>query len=809
DLQYSSPCGQDLWRVLDAFLQCCFNIFNPEQKFVEKKVKNFQKKCSTCKNATKSKQSPPSPCNCCKPGSYSDCEACKALFADSSLKSLFRQEYVSSYDPDKASWNSLCPKSGSQPCCGQPSCPPCSHSGSCPPGGCCPDCPQKKAAKIFLGMLPCLYYGLKIVHERCNPANSELWPKWSGKISTPSDLNNFLKACGYDLKILNDLQASQIYSSLSSLFNSGSTGSFDKIYDFVSKKYFSKTLPSSPCSSSCPSPSGSSSHVYPSTVRSILLWLSGLPFASGFNALLSHSKGLCPPSEKSLNSDEFLYCIHVSCFFVPVSVISAIQHPGASKSFLPSTSDWTSFCYPEDPFDLFNMFLENVRKVYIPLKFLEFQCERDKDSAGWKDCAFGRQCVKGLESSLSTSTPGSSCCKSSGPHGILCTSVPGESDVHEHCISSKPGVSCLGLTGKCEDSGDGQGPTDAHTSGKCKYPCPHPLQRFLTHGSESFPQSQSKDYPFALPGIVPMGFSKNYLPATARSGESLLGILDIFVGDSDSDQKVCFLRDLLRFLLCLTRTPPETLGELFSFYYKLAEWFNPDGQDPREALKKSFKDSLETEISSHPGAYGFGPKLTGAVQNLYESAEHKSGNHPAPPYSLKLLSHCWNSHPNCGNFLFPLATNAWDLFAPSNSDVYLSWICYLAKDFKGHFEKFQEEFSSSSNSCCSASSGSQCKILECPCILPKFYKNGFTFMLPSKLSGKNCSDFIAQLGNFVTKSTLDDLIEVVDAFLWSIRLPFFLFVLAFWAFVISYFLYVQLYKLDLLHLKSHAHFSRS
>ncbi|KAK1932180.1 hypothetical protein X943_002303 [Babesia divergens] len=87
-------------------------------------------------------------------------------------------------------------------------------------------------------------------------------------------------------------------------------------------------------------------------------------------------------------------------------------------------------------------------------------------------------------------------------------------------------------------------------------------------------------------------------------------------------------------------------------------------------------------------------------------------------------------------------------------------------------------------------------------------------MKASKLNGKKCFDFITQLGKFLgtdklEESTLLSLIAEIEAFLWSIRLPFFLFVLAFWAFVMSYFLYVQLYKLDLLHLKSHAHLSRS
>ncbi|KAK1935302.1 variant erythrocyte surface antigen-1 family protein [Babesia divergens] len=793
-LKHSSPCGHDLYRTLKDFLYFC-NVLGPlANSTVKNAVEKARKSCSGCTSSQ-------FPCNC---SSGSPCPGCQHILQDPQLKVILAGGYSSSYS-SSASWPDC--KSQPQPCCSNPSCPtPCTSGSSCPDNGCCEKCPKRLCAKIFLGMLPCLYYGLKIVFERCDSNNSELWPEWSnGNISTASDLKKFLEACGYDLKTLNDLQASQIYSSLNSLFSSESKGSFDRIYNFVSEKYFSIHV--------------STSKSPPTTVRQMLLWLSGLPFSKGFNALLSHSKGLCPPSEKSLNSDEFLYCIHVSCFFVPVSVISAIQHPGASKSFLPSTSDWTSFCYPEDPFDLFNMFLENVRKVYIPLNFLRYQCERITEHGGWKDCAYGQSCAQALENSLkSTSSSGSSCCNpSSLPHGILCTSKPGESDVHEHCISSNPKVKCIGLQ-ECSDDGSGsKKDTNAHTSGKCTASCPHPLMAFLCHGSDP-ENSKIFNSLFKLPKdsfVPPMGFSPDNLPSPGRNGHVLHDVLKPFCTNGFYP-----LTRLLKFLTRVSRTPPETLGELFAFFMKFVEALNS---------KPDLSSRFVQWINGEPGFYP-ATMLKTALEQLYGSS-HSTSHSVANLFSLSGCHANKGSGASCGPYLHPLTDKASGVFTKELCGTYLSWICHLTKDFKTLLEEFKEKFSS----CCSSSSSSPCtSIVDCPCALATLYSQGFVYYSPSGLgcwnsweehkarggvqehtkekensphcTRRTCKNFIDQLEKVAGEgSPLQDLLDAIDAFIWSIRLPFFLFILAFWAFVISYFLYVHLYHLDILELNSHDH----
>ncbi|KAK1939109.1 variant erythrocyte surface antigen-1 family protein [Babesia divergens] len=713
--------------------------------------------------------------------------------------------YKSSYDSDKAKWNLLCSPLSGSPCSGcLPSCLKCpcrksaflfSDSHGCPDGGCCEKCPKRLCAKIFLGFLPCLYYGLKILWVRCK--NGSSFAGWhdisilSGK--PESALAKFLFALGYDVKILNvSLPGSSIPGFLNPLFNSDSKGSFDKIYDFVSEKYFT---------------SSSSGSQDPSTVRSMLLWLYGLRFHKHFSDLVENSKSLCSPFGKSFNADAFCYYIHTCCFILPVAIISFIEDSSSALSLISSSSDWKDFSYPEDLSSLFEKLCEYARKIFVALKFLQYQCNLGPSQAGWQSCYFGGSCKKALEGSLDSgpksTSPSCSSCKYSGAY--LCTGKAYGTDAHDHC---KDGQTCLGFGSSVSCS------VHPPKSGSCSNPCPHPLQRFLTATSDS------ESYPFGLSDIVPMGFSKENLSSTARDGWSLYHVIEPFC-----ESGFYPLTRLVQFILCISQRPPESLFDLYAFFKKFVS-------------SNVFKNNFVQWINGEPGTYD-GQKLKKALEDLYGSQDSHSGSsHSANLFSL-VGCHAnkgSGSPPTCGPYLYPLTDKASGVFTKELCGTYLSWICHLTKDFKEKLKEFQGEFSSPS--CCPSSSGSCQKIVECPCALPKFYKYGFAFASPNSLncvdnSGqehgkhggqgggqvknpeqctrKTCSDFIAQLGKVLgldppdPSTPLSKLLEEIPKFIWSIRFPFFLFVLAFWAFVISYFLYVHLYHLDLLELNSHDH----
>ncbi|KAK1932201.1 variant erythrocyte surface antigen-1 family protein [Babesia divergens] len=706
-------------------------------------------------------------------------------------------QYESSYK--NASWPE-CKQSGTCSCSSS-----CSHSGSSSStschGSCCPNCDVRKAAKIFLGMLPCLFHALKYLNEKCKG-------DWNWKNFKISDhdkpLHRFLSGMGFDLAKLQDKKGSAIPGFLETLFT-GSNGPLKKLYE-KSKKYFTSSSHSHSLV-----PSSTSSDSQPKTVRDILLWLSGLPFTSGFKDLLKHCESLCSDikdSKGSVTPENFKSYLFDSCFLSPF-VLGAIEGSKSNeKDFPPYKSEWQNFSYPEDPFKLFETFCDFVRKIYIALNFLCIQCKNDSGQGGWKDCYFGKDCAEKFNGDSSTSgstSPSTSCCPPGSGLGILCTASD-TPDVHgKHCDPNGAGK------GQCINLNSGSCTSNHNTPRKPCIPCPHPLMRFLTADPScpfrlpfSFAQLDfSQSPPVILDAssdkdFLTMGFSQEKLPKEARQGNSIAPILNSFCGLSSSP-----LTKLFEFSLFVAMRPPETLIELYVFFVKF-----------RLNLRKDLSSKFIDWISKEPG------KPSG--QNLKTAIEKLDGSHSGSSHSdLKSLYACdgpggpSNSTSTCGRYLFPL-NNVAGVFTPEFCAVYLSWVCHLGKALKALLEKFKKDFSKSCEHC---SSGSCQKIVECPCALPFLYSWGFSFWSPNTLNcpgheghstGQNCilrscKDFIDQLGHVANGDPFKTLIAEIDNFLWSIRKPFFLFVLAFWAFVFSYFLYVQLYKLDVLELNSHDH----
>ncbi|KAK1939070.1 variant erythrocyte surface antigen-1 family protein, partial [Babesia divergens] len=701
------------------------------------------------------------------------------------------QKYASSYS--NATWEKLCQnckcKSVSKPSrCSCPSCGSSLGSSVCDPSKCCENCDVRKAAKIFLGMLPCLYYALKYLYDKCEGDWNALNIQFDSKGNGSNDLTKFLHGMGFTDKDSNtSLQGSSIPGLLTGLFTSPK-GPLEKLYE-KSKNYFTSRFTSR---SHVSSPSDSKT---PSTVREILLWLSGLPFIPGFKDLLNHCKGLCKPVS-SLNFDDFETSLFNSCFLSPF-VLGAIEvsKSDESEGFPPYASEISKFSYPEDPFALLETLFLYVRKIYIPLTFFYFQCERPSDQAGWRECYFGKSCQ-----TTGTFSPSPSGCKCKGHETYLCTKD------HSGCSGSSSGS------------------------------CPHPLQRFLIDDpSDSDSQSQSPSSPFRLPfsfaqldfsqtppaildassdkDFLTMGFKTEQLPSPGRNGRDLYDVLNLFCGSGTSP-----LTKLFEFSLFVAMRPPETLIELIAFFLRFRLNL---GTDP-------LKDFV-SYASKEPGTPD-GSDLKTALENLYDFSGHRgSGSHPYDLWSLVGCSGPKGSSPTCGRYLYPLY-NINGVFTKEFCDLYLSFVCHLAPKLKALLQIFHEKAKEKFSSCClSSSSGSSCpSIVTCPCALPFLYSFGFSFWSPNDLncpgheghtSGqgqdqyctrKTCKNFLEQLGKVLqSDAPLGLLINAIDAFLWSIRLPFIYAFLYIWIIVISYFYYVQFYKLDLLHIDSHLHLPKS
>ncbi|KAK1935243.1 hypothetical protein X943_002928, partial [Babesia divergens] len=96
DLKYSSPCGHDLWRVLDDFLYYCVHMVGAHVDRIKDKLKGT---CSQCQPGTSS-------CDCNNQCNGS-CPGCKELLGDSHFMAILTRKFSSSYDSSKAKWNLL------------------------------------------------------------------------------------------------------------------------------------------------------------------------------------------------------------------------------------------------------------------------------------------------------------------------------------------------------------------------------------------------------------------------------------------------------------------------------------------------------------------------------------------------------------------------------------------------------------------------------------------------------------------------------------------------------------------------------
>ncbi|KAK1936815.1 variant erythrocyte surface antigen-1 family protein, partial [Babesia divergens] len=655
---------------------------------------------------------------------------------------------MSSYSSSNASWPD-CSKTRT-PCC-SPSCDNC-LPGACSDGGCCEECPKRLCAKIFLGFIPALFHVLKFLREKCEKGKD--WNDFNINKVTP--LGKFLLGMGFNLTQLDESKDGQKLSGLlSSLFTSGS---LIPLYN-ASKNYFTSKFKTYHYTSD--SPSGSPPKSSPSTVRDMLFWLYGLRFTSGFPSLVLHCSALCLPFGNSFNSDAFCYYIYTCCFLLPVSFISVIQCPDGSPSFLPSHSDWQNFCYPSDTLELFEKFCEYVRKLYIPLTFLYFQCKNDSGQGGWKDCWYGKNCIVSSTAVFLGSSDFCNCSSSgSTGQGYLCNK--------DH-------------SGKC---------SAASSSGSsCNSKCPHPLQRFLCDDNSLFKTPDSfgqldfgQNPPVMLDsfGHFKMGFTQQNLSSTAKSGSSIHPVLGAFCNFGFYP-----LTRLCEFVLCVTLEPPSSLLDLFAFFKRIGETLKID----------TFKSGLVEWINGEPGSYD-GDSLNNAVQRLYNfKASHSASSHTASDlYSLcdcsgaKGLS---TPDPTCGPYMYPLIADAFQLYPTTFNGMYLSWVCYLAKEFKKGLEKFKGDLQNCPH--CIDPSAKCDKIVKCPCVFPKLYKYGFIFWRGWNLNctdaygnskheedntkgdhkkgdpgctQKSCSDFLDQLDKVVRPgSSLDLLIKAINVFL--------------------------------------------
>ncbi|CDR96553.1 hypothetical protein BBBOND_0304560 [Babesia bigemina] len=537
---------------------------------------------------------------------------------------------------------------------------------------------------------------------------------------------------------------------------------------------------------------------HPSTVRDMLHWLCGLfhnpvlgkvelyfkelfqkpdalkdvPY-DAIDATKLRLSGTTTIQPHYLTTELYKVCSHSEKVLI---AILGYGHAGGRYACEYNTNP-DNLDYPTDPSKCFDWLVEVLVRLHHQLSFLYHQCCNGTSSSGWLDCLYGKD-VGGSSwrcNELKCTEP--SC-------GITCKR-------HPRCGMKSPLQSFL------EDGLPGFLP---HKFEKpdCKITC-----SLVNH--------------HGIPCKTPMGFADiSTVASHTAKGQHLMKVLAGFCSKSDRP-----LTKLCSYLVCVLQRPPQTLDEMYAFYYNFIYGW---GDLQNSEHKSNAFNRAVNEASFNRG-------ITLDVTQIADRTAH--GEHHVRGDLFSLVSCNDRSSPvsPCGPYLHPLSLNVRCIYSKEHADKYLSWIVYLTETFYNALcrllSKCEAKCGANISKCRSERCASDCQmlksathssscqsILECPHTFPGLYTEGIVFGSTTKLGGRignpwkrSCGDFIDQLKKVCRgKTILAEYVHIIiPYYLYKIRAPFIWTTVALWLLSLLYLLHIMVIRLDLLHIKSHLH----
>ncbi|CDR71651.1 hypothetical protein, conserved [Babesia bigemina] len=564
----------------------------------------------------------------------------------------------------------------------------------------------------------------------------------------------------------------------------------------------------------------------PSSVYQMLAWLTGLPHNRVFQKVSVGDIGdlFEKPDEDSKEAadgpipvvdDETLKAhpdiitasnlstnLRDVCVYAEDVLIGILGHGHADGIYaVDFNTNPDGFSYPTAPGACFDMLCDVLNRLYQQLFFLYGQCSNEEPSVSWRDCWYGNQ-VGGSAWNCNT---------------MQCPNQKGNQIHKQKCNQ------------KCDQTA------------QCGIKSP--LQCFLEDGLPGFlPHSFSKpgckltctlSNHGGIPCRTPMGFADISVTASHRqTGEYLKKVLEGFCGSESAP-----LTKLCAQLTCLLQKPPQTLGDIFAFYYG----YITDYTGGFYGVKASQTHTQQAFREAVNAAY-FGTQYGGLDPSiLLDNRSHRDAHSKG---DLISISSCTSaSVVPCGLYVKSLTQEITRYYSAEHKANHLSWIVYITETFCDLLKKLYDD-------CCKkcGPAGSKCHVKSCvencrvkytdstgkPTTLspthnhsakcksivtcrdthPTLYRYGFTFGHPWGLNGsgnnegakRTCRDFCEALKKMLGEnSVLIQLRHQIDKFLWDIREKFSITVLALWLLSFLYLLHIMVIRLDLLHIKSHLH----
>ncbi|GBE63363.1 hypothetical protein, conserved [Babesia ovata] len=445
--------------------------------------------------------------------------------------------------------------------------------------------------------------------------------------------------------------------------------------------------------------------------------------------------------------------------------------------------------YPGHAGKCLDLLVEIVMRLFHQLRFLYEQCTYPTDLGGWRNCWYGQ----GV-----------------GGSGWQCN--------EKQCANQE-----------CKLNADQRATQKANLTCNQHPKCglKSPLQSFLEDGLQGFlPHHFSKnnckitcDAPNhrGVPCKTPFGLvDLSTVASHTSSGSRLYRALKELCGTSAAP-----LTKLCSDLICVLGRPPQTLGDLFSFYHSfITTW----GDKGRKHKKDAFDESVQ---KAH---FGVPYSKLDAYSIFKGSHSAKTAGHTDGDL-LSLV--CSTQSPGkCGLYLTSLSSDISATFSAKHGDKYLSWIVYKTETFYDLLKKLFDECNGSCGGdrprCRIAKCPESCKVakqpstsshkdpcnslVNCNSTLPTLCKYGFTINSPSKLCGKDdqalkrtCNDLCTILEKVVkVGNALHTLAFVtIPEYLFLIRAPFIWTLVALWSLSLLYLLHIAVVRLDVLRIRSH------
>ncbi|GBE59973.1 hypothetical protein, conserved [Babesia ovata] len=603
----------------------------------------------------------------------------------------------------------------------------------------------RNCAKVCLTILETLFYDFESLSKLLPAKNAD-------KINSGNSIGNFFSDRGYKVATKAGVQdgeldnsdktnAQKINQLRDSKINGVSNGS-DKLHELINRLATDLVSYYNVCHlNHITSPRA------PTTVNEMLHWLAGLYYTPMYDKLAGKFAGFfdvpegngttvskaieaAVPARRSERMLRDLTFKEMSDLFNNITIrpyhilVTILGHGHAGGRYACDfLTNPDGLNYPTDVNQCFDLLVDICLRLNEQILFLFKQCQNGPGSSGWRDCLYGRG-VGGSSWNCNT---------------MQCPNQNGNQKHNQMCNQ------------KCDQS--------------VKCGLKSPLQSFLEDGLQGFLPHQftspgcklecTVSNHKGLPCKTPMGFKDlSQIASRTGTGQCIKDVLDPFCGTRE-----CSLSLICSYFIYLLRRPPQTLGDMFAFYYNILDHWCAEGEQAKHR-RQAFDDAVERANLGRPHSDLDITKILG-------SKIHRDDNHPKGDlFSLLSCDPVTQSSLPCGQYLQSMSDDIRLLYSKEYADNYLSWIVYITETFYDLLKKLYSECCRKCNTqgtrCYDKTCAESCNvnsyyktqqhtsqpqqhnhqnechsIVKCQNTHPTLYKYGFTFGSPWNLSGKS------------------------------------------------------------------------